>query len=199
MPGGPPPWPRRPNAAPASALRPRPRRQHRRRTLAGLREHAVFDSIYRASLEILESEDKIEYPTLRGDWIYNFWQDAEHERGIWRRAAVDSYLSSEPRWEILLDMDALSEEEGVPWAFHGAECLAPEFRRCLVSLSRGGSDASEIREFDVESRSFVKGGFFLPEAKSSVAWRGPDELLVTTDFGQRVMLGTPAARPDCMS
>lgn len=72
------------------------------------------------------------------------------------RAAVDSYLSSAPRWEILLDRDALSEEEGVPWAFHGAECLAPEYRRCLVRLSRGGSDASEIRELDVDARSFVQ-------------------------------------------
>ncbi|HET6362640.1 MAG TPA: prolyl oligopeptidase family serine peptidase [Gemmatimonadota bacterium] len=152
-------------------------------TLAALRGHAVYDSIYRESLGILESQDKIDYPTLRGGWIYNFWQDAEHERGIWRRAKLDSYLSSEPEWDTLLDMDALAEEEGVPWAFHGAECLAPEYRRCLMNLSRGGSDASEVREFDVDARSFVEEGFFLPEAKSSVAWRGPDELLVTTDFG----------------
>ena len=158
-------------------------RERSEATLGALRDHAAFDSIYRESLAILESQDKIEYPTLRGEWIYNFWQDAEHERGIWRRAPMDSYLSSEPGWETLLDMDALSGEEGVPWAFHGAECLAPEFRRCLVSLSRGGSDASEIREFDVDARAFVEGGFFLPEAKSSVAWRGPDALLVTTDFG----------------
>ncbi|HJU86769.1 MAG TPA: S9 family peptidase, partial [Gemmatimonadota bacterium] len=152
-------------------------------TLAAMRAHPVYDSIYGATLAILESQDKIDYPTLRGDWIYNFWQDGEHERGIWRRATVDSYLSGEPQWETVLDIDALAEEESVPWAYHGAECLAPEYRLCLVNLSRGGSDASEVREFDVDARGFVEPGFFLPEAKSSAAWRGPDALLLTTDFG----------------
>lgn len=152
-------------------------------TLAAMRAHPVYDSIYGATLAILESQDKIDYPTLRGDRIYNFWQDGAHERGIWRRATLDSYLSGEPVWETVLDIDALAEEEGVPWAYHGAECLAPEYRLCLVRLSRGGSDASEIREFDVETKAFVEGGFFLPEAKSSAAWKGPDALLVTTDFG----------------
>jgi prolyl oligopeptidase len=152
-------------------------------TLATMNAHAVYDSIYGATLAILESEDKIDYPTLRGDWIYNFWQDGDHERGVWRRAPVESYLSDDPRWETLLDIDALAAEEGVPWAFHGAECVMPEFRRCLVNLSRGGSDASEVREFDVDAKAFVEDGFFLPEAKSSVAWRGPDAILVTTDFG----------------
>ena len=99
-------------------------------TLAALRERSVYDSIYAAALEILESQDKIDYPTIRGDRIYNFWQDAEHERGIWRRTTVESYLSSEPAWETVLDIDALAEEEDVPWAFQGAECLAPENRRC---------------------------------------------------------------------
>lgn len=152
-------------------------------TLATFRQRAVYDSIYDATLAILESQDKIDYPTIRGDRIYNFWQDAEHERGIWRRTTVASYLSDEAEWETVLDIDALAEEEDVPWAFHGAECLAPEYRLCLVSLSRGGSDASEVREFDLESLAFVEGGFFLPEAKSSYAWRGTDAVLVTTDFG----------------
>jgi len=152
-------------------------------TLTTLRERAVYDSIYGQSLAILESQDKIDYPTIQGDRVYNFWQDAEHARGIWRRTTMDSYLSDQPTWETVLDIDRLAEEEDVPWAFHGAECLAPEYRRCLVSLSRGGSDASEVREFDLESLAFVEGGFFLPEAKSSVAWRAPDAVLVTTDFG----------------
>lgn len=152
-------------------------------TLGAMRAHGAYDSIYTESLAILESEDKIDYPTLHGEWIYNFWQDAEHERGIWRRARLESYLSAEPQWTTLLDVDALAAEEDVPWAFHGADCLAPEYRRCLVSLSRGGSDASEIREFDVEAMAFVEGGFLLPEAKSSTTWHGPDELVVTTDFG----------------
>ncbi|HET9332199.1 MAG TPA: prolyl oligopeptidase family serine peptidase [Gemmatimonadota bacterium] len=152
-------------------------------TLAELAKQAVYDSIYDESLAILNSQDKIDYPTILGDRIYNFWQDAEHERGIWRRASWESYLSGAPDWETVIDVDALAEEEEVPWAFHGATCHAPSYRRCLVRLSRGGADAVEVREFDLESSTFVEGGFHLPEAKSSVAWRGPDALIVTTDFG----------------
>ena len=152
-------------------------------TLEALGGQAVYDSIYRESLAILNSADKIDYPTIVGDRIYNFWQDANHERGIWRRTSWDSYLADDLHWETVLDIDSLAAREGVEWAFGGAECLAPEYRRCLVRLSRGGSDAVEIREFDAEAMEFVEDGFFLPEAKSSTTWRGPDALLVTTDFG----------------
>ena len=152
-------------------------------TLAALAGRAVYDSIYRASLEILNSQDKIDYPRILGDRIYNFWQDADHERGIWRRTGWESYLTEDPAWETVLDIDSLAAREGVEWAFAGATCLAPAYRRCLVRLSRGGADAVEVREFDAETHAFVADGFFLPEAKSSVAWRGLDAILVTTDFG----------------
>ena len=152
-------------------------------TLDALSARAVYDSIYDESLAILNSQDKIDYPMIVGDRIYNFWQDADHERGIWRRTSWESYLTDDPAWETVLDIDDLAAREGVEWAFGGAECLAPAYRRCMVRLSRGGADAVEVREFDTEARTFVEGGFFLPEAKSSVAWHGPDALLITTDFG----------------
>ncbi len=50
-------------------------------------------------------------------------------------------------------------------------------------LSRGGADADVVREFDLEAKAFVKDGFFLPEAKSSVGWLDADTLYVGTDFG----------------
>lgn len=153
-------------------------------TLAELKAHPAFDSIFEEALEILNSDDRLALPEIVGDGLYNFWQDAEHERGIWRRTAWESYLSEDPEWETVLDIDALAEAEGVPWSFDSAVCLAPEDRLCMVSLSRGGADATEIREFDLETKSFVEGGFFLPEAKTAVAWRGPDALLVATDFGE---------------
>lgn len=131
----------------------------------------------------MTSEDRIAYPRVLGDRIYNFWQDAEHQHGIWRRTTWASYLGGDPAWETVLDFDALSEREGIPWAWGGVTCLPPEDRLCMVRLSRGGADAVEIREFDAEAKRFVEDGFGLPEAKGGIAWRGPDELLVTTDFG----------------
>lgn len=153
-------------------------------TLAELRRNPEFDVIFNDALEILTSDERIPFPRILGDKLYNFWQDAEHERGIWRRTTWESYLSADPEWETVLDIDSLAAAEEVNWTFGGATCIPPEHGLCMVELSRGGADASEAREFDAVEKRFVAGGFFLPEAKSSLTWRGPDALLVTTDLGE---------------
>jgi prolyl oligopeptidase len=163
-------------------------------TLAELSGHPLFDPVRERILEILNSDDRIPFPSMLGDWVYNFWQDAEHPRGIWRRAAVDRYLAGEPDWQTVLDIDALAEAEDVNWSFGGATCLRPDYERCLVRLSRGGADAVEVREFDVEARAFIEDGFFLPEAKLSIAWIDEDRLLVATDFGEGSLTTSGYAR-----
>ena len=74
--------------------------------------------------EILDAKDRIPGVVKRGDFLYNFWTDAEHERGLWRRTTLDSYRSEDPEWEILLDIDALNEAEGEDWVWHGARLRA---------------------------------------------------------------------------
>ncbi len=152
-------------------------------TLAELQSDTVYRPIYERTLRILQSRDRIPSPSMLGNAVYNFWQDENHPRGIWRRTSWESYVSGSPEWQTVLDVDSLAKAEGVAWSWGGADCLEPEYRRCLVSLSRGGSDAAEVREFDTGSRRFVPDGFRLPEAKSSVAWYGPDSVFVGTDFG----------------
>lgn len=132
-------------------------------TMAELTAHPWFAGLQQDILTILTSEDRIPYPSTRGDVVYNFWTDAEHERGIYRRTSIGSYLSGTPQWETVLDIDALAAAEGVQWAYRGMNCLGPEYRHCMVNLSRGGSDATEMREFDLVEARFVDGGFFLPE------------------------------------
>ncbi len=163
-------------------------------TVAALGESETFHALYDDALGILTSQDRIAYPSTVGNVVYNFWTDAEHKRGIYRRTGLDDYLSGAPDWEAVLDVDALAEAEGVPWAFSGMSCLAPEYRHCLVNLSRGGSDATEAREFDLPSATFVEDGFHLPEAKSSVAWVDADSLLVGTDVGPGSMTTSGYAR-----
>ncbi len=153
-------------------------------TVAELSAHAAYDSLFEDVLEILNSDERIAYPSIMGDYLYNFWTDEVHERGIWRRTTWDSYLSGDPEWEVLLDIDALAILEDTPWSFGGATCLPPEYRKCMVRLSRGGADATEVREFDLETARFIEDGFFLPEAKNSVAWQDENALLVSTDFGE---------------
>lgn len=136
---------------------------------------------------ILDSNDKIPYVREMGGYLYNFWQDANNPRGLWRRTTLDSYRSATPQWEVVLDLDALNKAEGENWVWAGAECLRPEYTRCLLSLSRGGADANVTREFDIATKSFVEGGFFRPEAKGGLGWIDLDTVFVYTDFGDGSM------------
>ena len=158
-------------------------KEHNAKSTEVLEARPEYKPIYKRALEILDSKEKIPMPGIRGDFIYNFWKDDAHERGIWRRTTLASYRTPAPRWETMLDVDALAKAEGKAWVFHGADCLPPAYTRCMINLSKGGSDAAERREFDTTTKDFVKGGFFLPEAKSNVGWRDEDTLWVGTDFG----------------
>lgn len=147
--------------------------------------------------EILDATDRIPAVTQRGEHLYNLWTDAEHERGLWRRTTLESYRGGDTEWEELLDLDALGEAEGENWVWHGASLLRPAagepYRRALVNLSRGGSDADVTREFDLEAKAFVAGAdeggdaFVRPESKGGVSWAEEGALLVSTDFGEGTM------------
>ena len=142
-----------------------------------------FKAIHERLVAIYNSRERIPAAQKRGPWLYNFWQDAANPRGIWRRTTMDEYRKKDPAWETVLDIGKLSADEKQMWVFKGATCLYPEYRRCLVSLSRGGADAIEIREFDTVTRDFVKGGFVLPESKGSASWRDENTVYIDRDFG----------------
>ncbi|MFN9877124.1 MAG: S9 family peptidase, partial [Planctomycetota bacterium] len=134
-------------------------------------------------LAILDSDARIPMVSKHGDYLYNFWRDKKNPRGLWRRTTMEEYVKTEPKWEVLLDLDALGKAENENWVWGGGQLLRPDYKRAMVSLSRGGADAKVYREFDVEKKEFVEGGFFLPEAKGSVSWINGDQLFVQTDFG----------------
>ncbi|WP_406023202.1 prolyl oligopeptidase family serine peptidase [Nocardioides sp. NBC_00850] len=164
----------------------------------------VFAKIEAQILEVLDSDDRVPEVSRLGEHLYNFWRDADHERGIWRRTTPASYRTDDPEWEILLDLDALAEEEGESWVWHGASVLRPEpgepWRKVLVDLSPGGSDADVTREFDLVTKAFVSpadGGFTRAVeqggAKGALSWCGPDAVYVYTDFGPGSL--TPSGYP----
>ncbi|MGD9617747.1 MAG: prolyl oligopeptidase family protein [Alphaproteobacteria bacterium] len=157
------------------------------RTLATLESDPRSNELYHAAVDVLTSPDRIPYPAFLGDRLVNFWQDEIHIRGLWRETSMASFLTPEPAWRPLLDIDALSAHEGRNWVFQGAASLPPEHRRALVSLSDGGKDAAEKREFDIAAAEFVGGGFFLPEGKQSAVWLDADTLLVARDWGPGTM------------
>jgi prolyl oligopeptidase len=152
--------------------------------LAGTPE---FNALNDRLLKILDSKDRIPMIGKDGKWFYNFWRDDKNKRGLWRRTTLEEYRKEKPNWEVVLDLDALSEKEKENWVWHGAHFLQPKYERCMVSLSRGGADAAVMREFDVTTKEFVRDGFTVPEAKSEISWRDRDTLYVSTDFGPNTL------------
>ena len=132
---------------------------------------------------ILDSDARIPDVDKLGDYFYNFWRDKKNPAGLWRRTTLAEYRKATPQWEVLIDLDALNAVEGVSWVWHGVDCLKPDNRRCLIALSRGGSDADITREYDLAGKTWMVDGFSRPEAKGSLAWRDSDSVFVSTDFG----------------
>jgi prolyl oligopeptidase len=155
-------------------------------------EELLFDDRHRSLeaslLEVLDAEDRIPMASKRGPHYYNFWRDAAHPKGLWRRTSWEGYAAAPTPWEVLLDVDALAEREGTDWVFAGVQLLRPEdagaYERALVRLSPDGGDAVEVREFDLVTMDWVSGGFAFPAAKTNVSWDGRDAVYVGTDFGE---------------
>lgn len=143
-----------------------------------------FEPFRQEAYAILSATDRIALPHMQDGMVFNFWQDDAHPKGIWRRAAPESYRAGEPAWETVLDLDALAAAEGRDWVWKGATCYGPDERLCLIALSDGGGDAVEVREYDTHARAFVEGGFALPMGKHRYDWQDADTLLVATDFGE---------------
>ncbi len=158
-------------------------RSQNERSLALLEGDERFDGLYRDALSILNSDARLPLGQIHNGFVYNYWQDETHVRGIWRRASVPSYRTGDPAWETVLDFDALAEAEGENWVHSDIRCLSPEYRHCMIEMSYGGKDAAVWREFDTVSKEFIDGGFMLPEAKTSLSWIDQDALLVGTDWG----------------
>lgn len=148
------------------------------RTFERLQGDPRYQDLYDQALEIYQSEDRIPYGSYYGGYVWNFWQDAVNTHGLWRRTTMESYLSDAPEWDVILDLDALSEAEGMNWVWRGANCLGTDYDRCILTLSDGGADAAVRREFDLSDRAFVEGGFVTPEAKGGVSWVDADTVMV---------------------
>lgn len=143
-----------------------------------------FQALKQQYLDDLNDDEKIDYPRIVGDYVYNFWKDENHVRGIWRRTSIQDYKADKDNWNIILDLDKLSKKEDKKWVFSGVNWLAPDYKICLLSLSDGGTDENIVREFNVDTKEFVKDGFYLPSSKGSIAWLNENQLLIGRNFGE---------------
>ncbi len=148
-------------------------------SLGSLKVDPRYQTNYDSILQVLDATDRIPMGTLRGGYVYNFWQHAANPKGLWRRTSIADYQAAAPHWELLLDVDALAKAEGENWVFAGAEC-GPRETRCLIRLSRGGGDAAVIREYDLKAKRLATDGFALPEAKGDASYLDDDTVLFAT-------------------
>ena len=147
----------------------------------------AFKEKYERIKKELNDDERIPSAYYQNGEMYNFWRDEKNVRGIWRKTSFKSYLKDEPIWENILDIDQLANDEGINWLYKGADCLAPEYKRCLIRLSDGGTDAVTIREFDLEEKKFVKDGFNTYPSKQNASWVNEDQILIGADFGEGSM------------
>jgi len=166
---------------------------HNAKAVAVLEGDARYPTLYKEALAIAEAKDRIPIGSFTHGEIYNFWQDGDHVRGIWRKTSLASYRTETPQWTTVLDITALGKAEGKSWVFRGAPCARPAEKRCLVQLSDGGEDAATIREFDLDTGKFVDGGFTIPKSKARVAWEDQDTLLISNAWapGELTASGYP--------
>ncbi|MCE2987402.1 MAG: S9 family peptidase, partial [Phenylobacterium sp.] len=151
------------------------------RSLPRLQNDPRYAGLYAEAQAIATAPDRIPGIAFAGgERIRDFWQDRTHVRGLWRETDLAGYRSGAPAWRTILDVDALAKSEGQNWVFAGVDCLAPDNRLCLVSLSNGGKDAVTVREFDAQEGRLLDGGFSLPEGKHRFDWIDRDTLLVVT-------------------
>jgi len=162
-------------------------REHNARTAAVLEKDPRFAQLQADALKVLESPDRMPWSEFHGSTVYNFWQDSQHVRGIFRRTTLKDYLTADPGWETVLDYDALSKQDNQSWVAKDIDCLQPEKEMCLVQLSAGGEDAVTEREFNLKTGKFVEGGFVLPRGKQNEAWLDKDTLLIGRDWGPGTM------------
>lgn len=155
---------------------------HNAKSTAVLQGDSRYQRFYDQALSIAQAKDRIPYGAFVNGQIYNFWQDADHVRGILRRTSLTSYSSGNPAWTTVLDLDALATAEKANWVYKGMQCAQPAERRCLISLSDGGEDAVTIREFDLPTGKFVSGGFSLPKGKQRVSWVDENTLLISREW-----------------
>lgn len=167
--------------------------EHNAKSRSVLESDPRYAGFYQQALALYQAEDRVPAGRFLHGQIYNFWQDADHVRGIWRRTTLADYAGGNPHWQTVLDLDALAKAENANWVWKGATCARPAERRCLISLSDGGEDAVTIREFDLDTGAFVEGGFTLPKGKQDASWVDENQLLVGREWepGQLTDSGYP--------
>ena len=151
---------------------------------AELASTPAFQQLKKDLLAILDSSARIPYVSKRGPYFYNFWRDAKNPKGLWRRTTLEEYRKTGPQ---------VGRRHRSRRAGQGGERElgvgrrpdpAPGLHACArVAVARRRRRQPWCASSTWTTRTFVKDGFALPEAKGGVSWIDKDHVYVSTDFG----------------
>jgi prolyl oligopeptidase len=175
------------------------------KTFAEIRKMANYDARYKDNLKILtQREYNIQLPISVGEFVYNYYWTGSQPAGVWRRATLSEYKKDSPSWQTLFNIDAYNRDTNQKWSFRAAQVQSVAIQkksgnapRAMLMLSKGGSDAVVMREFDLKTRKIIEPneqGFDVPQAKGWADWWSADELIIATDFGPGTMTDSTYAR-----
>lgn len=166
-------------------------KERNKESAAVLESDALFETLKSEVLTILDAKDRIPSVSIRSRGaevdVENFWQGPENVKGIYRRQSLADYKARRENWETLIDIDKIAASEKTDWVFKGLLCAPIRRERCLLMLSKGGSDAVYTREYDLELKQFVEDGFVIPEGKVRIGWRDDDSIWLGANDGEGTM------------
>ena len=167
-------------------------KEHNARTAKVLEGDPLYQPFFRASLAITEDPNHLDPIDLRGNVLYQVWQDEKNPRGLLRQTTLQDYLTAHPHWRATLDYDSLGHQEKVNWTpphnlgpnGEMMVCQYPGGPLCMIGLSNGGEDATTLREFSLKTGTFVTNGFQSNHSRQDVDWENDKTLLLGRDWGE---------------
>ncbi|MBB4396539.1 hypothetical protein [Bradyrhizobium sp. ERR14] len=91
-------------------------RAENEKTLGVLQSDPRYQQFYEQALSILQAP----VIPLEGHGLEHARQDENQVRGVWRRSTGESDRSQDPKWETILDLDALAAAENRNWVLQDA-------------------------------------------------------------------------------
>lgn len=145
-----------------------------------LKSSSVYGDMHAETCDILGREETQKFANIRDDdFAYYFETNAKYPLGVLMRMPADDYLNGQDSWEILLDVGLIAKKESTNWSYGGSK-LSPNYKRLLIALSPDGGDAQILREFDIRTKSFVKGGFEVDVGKMRYCYVDDDTIAVSS-------------------
>src|SRR5580704_11787687 len=65
------------------------------KSLGILKADPDYQNDYDSLLKVMDATDRIPYGSLDHQYVFNFWQDAQHPKGVWRRTAIADYANAQ--------------------------------------------------------------------------------------------------------